>query len=119
MESDSFTQILEMCTDIEHLLEQNFNATGEGLHELVESVHDKLPGEIRHRILYLGAIRHKAMQENIEYATTKIDKCRERYRKIRPFLSRQKKEKKAWQTYWPYAIILLLVFIVIMILIIR
>ena len=61
--SNDYELVIKTSKEIEYILEEEFNATGKGLHEKVTSVSSQLSPKLCKRLRYLATIRNKLIHE--------------------------------------------------------
>lgn len=62
--SNIYEQVIMQTKKIETLLEQNFGASGRGLHEKTSSVESTLREDITKKLRYIASVRNKLMHED-------------------------------------------------------
>ena len=61
--SNDYELVITCAKDLEHLLEQEFGASGKGLHEKISSASSQLPDKLVRQMRYLATIRNRLVHE--------------------------------------------------------
>ena len=69
-------ELIKIAQDIETVLEEDYGATGKGLHEKASSVESQLTPEVMKRIRFIATIRNKAVHDDIQSAEKEIENVR-------------------------------------------
>lgn len=69
-------ELIKISQDLETSLEDDYGATGRGLHEKASSVENELTPEIMKKIRFIATIRNKAVHDDVNVASDEIDNVR-------------------------------------------
>ena len=69
-------ETIKTAQDIETVLEEDYGATGKGLHEKATSVESDLPADCLRKIRYIATIRNKAVHDDLTVADEEIEGIR-------------------------------------------
>lgn len=69
-------ETIKIAQDIETVLEEDYGATGKGLHEKATSVESELPADCLRKIRYIATLRNKAVHDDLKVADSEIEGIR-------------------------------------------
>ena len=69
-------ELIKIAQNMETVLEEDYGATGKGLHEKASSVESQLSPEAMKKIRFIATIRNKAVHDDLETAETEIENVR-------------------------------------------
>ena len=65
-------ELITIAQNIETVLEEDYGATGKGLHEKASSVERKLSPEAMKKVRFIATIRNKAVHDDMQTAEREI-----------------------------------------------
>lgn len=69
-------ELIKIAQNMETVLEEDYGATGKGLHEKASSVESQLTPEVMKKIRFIATIRNKAVHDDLETAEREIENVR-------------------------------------------
>ncbi|MBR5160155.1 MAG: hypothetical protein IKW80_00890 [Thermoguttaceae bacterium] len=69
-------ELIKIAQNMETVLEEDYGATGKGLHEKASSVESQLSPEAMKKIRFIATIRNKAVHDDLETAEREIENVR-------------------------------------------
>ena len=69
-------ELIKIAQNMETVLEEDYGATGKGLHEKASSVESQLSPEAMKKIRFIATIRNKAVHDDLETAEKEIENVR-------------------------------------------
>ena len=69
-------ELIKIAQNMETVLEEDYGATGKGLHEKASSVESQLAPEVMKKIRFIATIRNKAVHDDLETAEKEIENVR-------------------------------------------
>ena len=69
-------ELIKITQNMETVLEEDYGATGKGLHEKASSVESQLTPEVMKKIRFIATIRNKAVHDDLETAEREIENVR-------------------------------------------
>lgn len=69
-------ELIKIAQNMETVLEEDYGATGKGLHEKASSVESQLTPEVMKKIRFIATIRNKAVHDDLETAEQEIENVR-------------------------------------------
>ena len=69
-------ELIKIAQNMETVLEEDYGATGKGLHEKASSVESQLTPEVMKKIRFIATIRNKAVHDDLETAEKEIENVR-------------------------------------------
>ena len=69
-------ELIKIVQNMETALEEDYGATGKGLHEKASSVESQIPPDVMKKIRFIATIRNKAVHDDLETAEKEIENVR-------------------------------------------
>lgn len=69
-------ELIKIAQNMETVLEEDYGATGKGLHEKASSVESQIPPDVMKKIRFIATIRNKAVHDDLETAEREIENVR-------------------------------------------
>ena len=69
-------ELIKIAQNMETVLEEDYGATGKGLHEKASSVESQLSPDVMKKIRFIATIRNKAVHDDLQTAEKEIENVR-------------------------------------------